>query len=301
MTRLWGAIEAGGTKFNCALVSARQRIVASDSVPTTDPVETLEAVIRFFRQRLGSSILEGIGIASFGPLNLDPFSDSYGLLTSTPKKGWSGVNPVRQLKTCFDVPIIIDTDVIGAALAEYHLGAARGLTDFCYITVGTGIGAGFMINDQPVHGLGHSEWGHIRIPHDLDADPFPGNCPFHGDCLEGLASGSALEARWGSPAQTLAPDHPAWDLEAHYLALALSNIIMTLAPQRIILGGGIMKQTRLFAAIRAQITQFLAGYMHIPSLEADENSYIVPPGCGQNAGILGAALLVQSRTGQGHD
>jgi fructokinase len=189
-------------------------------------------------------------VASFGPLDLNPRSPTYGCITSTPKPGWSDVDLVRPIRQAFNVPIGFDTDVNAAALAEWRWGAAQGLQSFVYLTIGTGIGGGGLINGQRMHGLIHPEMGHLRIPHDLAGDPFPGACPFHGDCLEGLASGPAFIARWGQPAETLPDDHPAWRLEAQYLSLALVNIICTLSPQRLILGGGVMQRQRLFPLIQ---------------------------------------------------
>jgi len=189
------------------------------------------------------------------------------------------------------LPVAFDTDVNAAALGEARWGAAQGLDTFLYLTVGTGIGGGGMANGRLLHGLIHPEMGHIRVPHDLRADPFSGGCPFHGDCLEGLASGPAMEARWGRRAETLPPEHAAWDLEAHYIALGLATWICTLSPQRIILGGGVMRQVHLFPRIRAQVLALLNGYIQAPEIMERVAEYIVPPGLGGDAGVLGAIAL----------
>ena len=190
-----------------------------------------------------------------------------------------------------NLPVAFDTDVNAAALGEKRWGAAQDVSDFIYLTIGTGIGGGGMINGALMHGLLHPEMGHIRIPHDRDRDPFPGACPWHGDCLEGLASGPAIARRWGLPADQLPPDHPAWDLEAHYLALGLVNFILTLSPQRLILGGGVMNQRQLFQKIRAEVQMLLAGYVQHPHILEEMDAYIVPPGLGDRAGVKGSLAL----------
>jgi fructokinase len=191
------------------------------------------------------------------------------------------------------LPVAFDTDVNAAALGEHQWGAAQGLDTFLYLTVGTGIGGGVMVHGQMLHGLLHPEMGHIRLPHDWQADPFPGHCPYHGDCLEGLAAGPALEARWGQSAPTLPAEHPAWSLEARYLALGLVTFICTLAPQRIILGGGVMQQTHLFLRLRQAVRQLLNDYIRVVALQEDLAAYIVPPLLGDQAGVLGALVLAQ--------
>ncbi len=190
-----------------------------------------------------------------------------------------------------------DTDVNVAAVGEAEWGAAQGLDTFLYLTIGTGIGGGGLVGGQLMHGLVHPEMGHIRVPHDMTADPFAGVCPFHGDCLEGLASGPAIESRWGRPAAELQPDHPAWDLEAQYLALALVNFICTLSPQRIIMGGGVMDQTQLFPLIRGKVQSLLADYIRAEAILARIDQYIVPPGLGNRSGVLGAIALAQRQVG----
>jgi len=223
---------------------------------------------------------------------LHPDSPTYGYITTTPKPGWRHTDLVGAIRRALDVPVKFETDVNAAALGEARWGAARGLDTFIYLTIGTGIGGGGLVSGKLMHGLVHPEMGHIRLPHDFARDPFPGVCPFHGDCLEGLASGPALEKRWGARAETLPPDHPAWDLQAHYLALALVNYTCTLSPQRIILGGGVMEQAHLFPRIRRKVLELLNGYVQSPALLENIDAYIVPPALGKRAGILGALALV---------
>ncbi len=292
---LYGGIEAGGTKFVCAVGTGPEDIRAETRFPTTSPQETIARAIRFFQEaqeRLGET-LSAVGIASFGPVDLIPTSPTFGYITSTPKPGWQNVDLLGEIRRGLGVPVGFDTDVNGAALAEGRWGAARGLDTFIYLTVGTGIGGGGMVGGRLIHGMLHPEMGHIRIPHDRERDPFAGCCPFHGDCLEGLACGPAIEQRWGARGETLPPDHPAWPLEAHYLALALANFICTLSPQRIILGGGVMNQRHLFPMIRREVQELLNGYIPTPPILRDIDAYIVPPALGERAGILGAIALAQ--------
>ena len=225
---LWGGIEAGGTKFVCAVATDANDILAESRFPTTTPAETIERAVAFFREHQGSGGLAALGIASFGPVDPNPNSPTFGTITTTPKPGWAHTDLAGAIGEALSVPVGFDTDVNGAALAEYRWGAAEGLDTFVYLTIGTGIGGGCVANGKLVHGLIHPEMGHIRVPHDRDHDPFPGVCPFHGDCLEGLAAGPAIESRWGQRAETLPADHPAWPLEANYLALGLVNIICCL-------------------------------------------------------------------------
>jgi fructokinase len=232
-------------------------------------------------------------VAAFGPLDPHPESPTYGFITSTPKPGWANVNVVGAIKRSLSVPIGFDTDVNGAALGEQRWGAARGLDTFIYLTIGTGIGGGAVVGGQPVHGMLHPEMGHIRLPHDWIADPFPGSCPYHGDCLEGMANGPAMERRWGQKAETLPADHPAWDLEATYLAHGLASLICTLSPQRIIMGGGVMQQPHLFPLVRAKTQALLNGYVQAPQILSDIEAYIVPPGLGSQSGMLGALVLAE--------
>jgi fructokinase len=293
---IYGGIEAGGTKFVCAVGTAPDDIRAKAQFPTTTPDETLGRAIEFFRSQPDE--LEAIGIASFGPVDPNPVSPTFGYVTTTPKPGWAQTDFAGIVRRALGVPVGFDTDVNGAALGEYRWGAALGLDTFIYLTIGTGLGGGGLVNGCPMHGLIHPEMGHIRVPHDWEADPFPGTCPYHGDCLEGLAAGPALEQRWGQPGATLAPDHPAWELEARYLALGLVNFITTLSPQRIIMGGGVMQQAQLFPLIRGKVRALLNKYVQSPAILEQIEGYIVPPGLGNLAGVLGAiALAEQARDG----
>jgi fructokinase len=290
---LWGGIEAGGTKFVCAVATGPDDIQAESRFPTTTPAETIGRAVAFFRQNQGSRGLAAIGIASFGPVDPNPNSPTFGHITTTPKPGWAHTDLAGAIREGLSVPVGFDTDVNGAALAEYRWGAAEGLDTFVYLTIGTGIGGGCVANGKLVHGLIHPEMGHIRVPHDRDRDPFPGICPFHGDCLEGLAAGPAIEARWGRRAETLPADHPAWSLEANYLALGLVNIICCLFPQRIILGGGVMEQAHLFPLVHSRVQELLNGYLKSPLILDRIDEYIVRPGLGNRAGVLGAIALAQ--------
>jgi fructokinase len=298
MGTLLAGIEAGGTKFVCALGSGPQDLRAQATFPTTHPEETIQRVAGFLEQGMAQhGPVAAIGVAAFGPLDPDPASPTYGYITSTPKPGWSNFNFIGALRQTYDLPVGFDTDVNGAALGEWRWGAAQGLNTFIYLTIGTGIGGGGLIQGQLMHGLIHPEMGHIRLPHDLQADPFPGSCPFHADCFEGLAAGPALERRWGRRAETLPDDHPAWDLEAHYIALGLANLVCTLSPQRIILGGGVMQQPQLFPRIRSRLQSLLNGYVQAPQILKDIDRYIVPPGLGSRAGVLGAIALAEKAAG----
>jgi fructokinase len=293
MTQLVGGVEAGGTKFVCAVGTGPTDIRAQTRFPTTTPEATLQQAIEFFRgQHFGQ--LAGIGVAAFGPLDLHPNSPTYGHITTTPKPGWSDTDLVGVLRQALNVPVRLDTDVNVAALGEWRWGVAQGLDTFIYLTIGTGIGGGGLVNGRLMRGLLHPEIGHVRVPHDVAADPFPGNCPFHADCLEGLASGPALEKRWGRHPESLPADHPAWPLEAHYLALALTNLICTLSPQRIILGGGVMEQRQLFPLIRAEAKTLLNNYIQASQILEGTDEYIVPPQLGAQAGMLGAIALAST-------
>jgi fructokinase len=292
MAQVLGGIEAGGTKFICALGTNDGDVQVQARFRTTTPNETIDRAIRFFRAQGGRiGKVEAIGIAAFGPLDLDPQSPTYGHITSTPKPGWASTDLLGGIRDALNVPVRIDTDVNAAALAEWRWGAARGLHSFVYLTIGTGIGGGGLVNGLPMHGLIHPEMGHIRVPHDRSVDPFLGRCPFHGDCLEGLASGPAMEERWHARPEMLPHDHPAWLLEAHYLALGLTNIICTLSPQRIIMGGGVMQQDHLFSLVRANVISLLNGYVQAAAILDQIDEYIVRPGLGVQAGILGALAL----------
>jgi len=293
MSVLYGGIEAGGTKFVCAVGTGPDDLRAEVRFPTTTPAETIGRAITFFREHQQDGPLAAVGIAAFGPLDPDPASPTFGYITTTPKPGWAHTDFAGEIRRALDVPVGFDTDVNVAALGEHRWGVAQGLDTFIYLTIGTGIGGGGLVNGQLMHGLIHPEMGHIRVPHDWQADPYPGWCPYHGDCLEGLANGPALEGRWGQPAETLPPDHPAWALEAHYLALALNNFICTLSPQRIILGGGVMEQPQLWPLVRQEVQALLNGYVQARAILEEIEGYIVPPGLGKRAGVLGALALAQ--------
>ena len=292
MAPLYGGIEAGGTKFVCAVGTGPDDVRADMQFPTTTPEETIGRAIDFLASF--PTKLAAVGIASFGPVDLSPASPTFGYITTTPKPGWANTDLAGLVGRALDLPVGFDTDVNGAALGEFRWGAARGLDTFVYLTIGTGIGGGGMVGGKLMHGLVHPEMGHMRLPHDREADPFEGVCPFHGDCLEGLATGPALEARWGQRGETLPPDHPAWPLEAHYLALAVANLVCTLSPQRIILGGGVMKEHHLFPLIRAEVQALLNGYVRAPEVLDDIDQFIVPPGLRGRAGVLGAIALAES-------
>jgi len=262
------------------------------TVPTTSPQATIDQIIAFFRDQAGRE-LSAVGIGSFGPVDLHPESPTFGFITSTPKVGWQQYDLAWTLYRALQVPIGFDTDVNAAAAGEARWGAGRGLPNFLYLTVGTGIGGGALVNGEVIHGLLHPEMGHIRIPHDLGADPFPGSCPYHKDCLEGLASGPAMQARWGQRAQDLPADHPAWALEAHYLALGLATWVCTVSPERILLGGGVMQQASLFPMIRQELLRLLNGYIDAKPLLNEIDSYVAPPELGSRAGVLGAMVLAE--------
>ncbi len=292
MTARYGGIEAGGTKFVCCVGAGPDDIEAETRFPTTTPEETLGRAVAFFRGH--GTDLAAVGVACFGPVDLDPASATYGHITTTPKPGWAWTDVVGTLRAELGVPVGFDTDVNGAALAEVRWGAGRGRDPFVYLTVGTGVGGGAIVNGAPLHGLVHPEMGHVRLPHDRGRDPFPGSCPFHGDCLEGLASGPALEQRWGRPAQALGPDHPAWALEAEYLGGLLADLVCVLSPQRIVLGGGVMAGPGLYARVRREMVRLLAGYVASPAILERSDDLVVPPGLGERSGRLGAMALAEA-------
>lgn len=282
-----GAIEAGGTKMVCAVGDETGRITERAVFPTLSPKETMPALIGFFASRA----IQALGAASFGPLDLNPSSARFGYITATPKRLWIDYPLLPVLKKALSVPIGLDTDVNGAALGEARLGAAKGLSSCLYVTVGTGIGGGVVIGGAPVHGLMHPELGHILLKPDPD-DPMPrGVCPYHESCLEGLASGPSIEKRWGKSAQELAKDHPAWRLEAEYLAQMCVDAMMMFSPEKIILGGGVMHQAHLYPLIRERVKALLNGYIRADAFRDGLDNYITAPGLGDHAGITGALLL----------
>jgi fructokinase len=278
MPRL-GGIEAGGSKFKCAAGSGPEDADIAE-FPTTTPEETLGRVADFFKTR---DPVQAIGIASFGPIDPNPESHTYGYITSTPKRGWRDFDFAGTVRRLLGIPVAFDTDVNAAALAESRWGAGIGIRNFVYITVGTGIGGGGLVDGRLLHGRLHPEMGHLRVPHDRARDPFAGNCSYHGDCLEGLAAGPAIQARWGAAGLLLPDGHPAWDLEAEYLALGIMSWTCVLSPERIVLGGGVMQREELFPKIRVRLSELLNGYLESPE--------IVPPKLGTSAGVLGAIAL----------
>ena len=285
----YGGIEAGGTKWVCAVADRPAELLKTEAFPTTGPGETVRRAVRFFTE---NGPVGALGVGAFGPVDIRPASPTWGTITTTPKPGWADTDLVASLRAGLGVPIALDTDVNAAALGEWRQGAAAGLDTFCYITVGTGIGGGAVAGGRIVHGLLHPEFGHMRIPHDRARDPFDGICPYHGDCLEGLASGEAIRQRWGRAGQELSGS-AAWELEAEYLALALVNVICVLSPQRIIIGGGVAKQPRLLPLARQRVRELLAGYLRAPELTEPDaiERYIVPPGLGDSSGVIGAIEL----------
>jgi fructokinase len=290
MERLFGAIEAGGTKFICAVGTGPDDL-DTRRFSTTTPEETIAKSVDFFKRQTSAKELSAIGIASFGPVDPDKSSSTYGYITSTPKPGWANTNFVGMMKDALDTPIRFDSDTNGAALGEHRWGAGKGLSDFIYLTIGTGFGGGAIANGELVHGMMHPEMGHIHIPKRAD-DNYEGSCPFHGNrCIEGLASGPAIEGRWGRRGASIESGHEAWELEAHYISLALVNYICTFSPQRLVLGGGVMAQQQLFPMIREKVTAILNGYIRSPRILEKIDEYIVPPAFGNRAGIVGAVAL----------
>ncbi len=287
---LVAAIEAGGTKFVCAVGHGPEDI-EEVRFPTTCPEETISRSIEFFidaQERKGK--VNAIGIGTFGPADVNPESATFGHIKNTPKADWANTDLASPIRAALDgIPLAFETDVNAAAWGEGKWGSAKGLNDFIYITVGTGIGGGAVSNGKIVHGISHPEMGHLRIPRDESVDPFGGCCPFHGDCLEGLASGTALQQRWSQNPSELPPEHSAWELQSSYLADAIINITLTLSPERFILGGGVMDQEHLFPMVRERVTSRLAKYINVPEPE----KFIVPPGLGAQAGVLGSLALAQ--------
>ena len=292
MKRLFGGIEAGGTKFVCMIAAGPEQVVEEKRFPTTSPDETIQKANSFFASYAQRGELAAVGIASFGPLDLNPASPTYGYITSTPKPDWNYVDLHGLVARALGLPTAFDTDVNAAAFGEHYWTEGNNQLDpFVYVTVGTGIGMGVLANGRPLHGLVHTEAGHFVIPHDRQKDPFPGICPYHGDCLEGLASGPAINRRWGQIAETLPDSHPAWELEAEYIALALMNLIYAYSPERIVLGGGVSQHAGLHATVRRKVQQGLNGYIQSPILLNGMDKYIVPPSLGNRSGVLGAIAM----------
>ncbi|MBN1452145.1 MAG: ROK family protein [Anaerolineales bacterium] len=286
---LYGGIEGGGTKFVCAVGSDPETIVDEIRFPTTTPAETIQRVCDFCAPYLRQ--LHGIGLGSFGPVDIDPNSPTYGFITTTPKPGWANTNILGMLREQLKVPIAMDMDVAAAAMGEFKWGASKGLDPSLYLTIGTGIGGGFIVGGKPFRGLVSLEMGHIRIPHDLELDPFREACPYHGDCFEGLASGPAIQARMGKRAEIIANGDPFWELEAGYLAFALANYIFTFAPKKIVISGGVMQKGFLLEKTRRKVLQLLNNYLNHELLTDNIEDYIVPPALGNRSGVLGAIAL----------
>lgn len=295
MSTRFGAIEAGGTKFVCAVGSGPQDITERLRVDTTSPEETLGAVLEFFSTHRPAAM----GVASFGPLELRRSHPHYGFITTTPKLEWSNTDLAGPLRTTLGVPIGFDTDVNGAALGEGRWGAAQGLSTHVYVTVGTGIGGGAVVNGRIAHGLVHAEMGHLSVRR-MPGDDFAGTCPFHGDCFEGMASGPSMAARWGTPAETLSGNDlsTAINIEAHYIAEGLRNIVYAIAPERIIVGGGVSAISGLIAAVRGKLASSLAGYPGLP--EHLEDEFVTRPGLGDKSGISGAFALAERALAELH-
>ncbi len=294
MDKLYGGIEGGGTKFICLAASDPDHIQQQVRIQTTTPDETFDKIVDFFQPYIRSGQIDTVGIGCFGPLDLDPGSKTYGFITDTPKQRWSNEDILGRLQRSLKAKVVIDTDVNAAGLGEFTWGAGQGINSLLYLTVGTGIGGGYIQEGKALHGLSHPEMGHIRIPHDLKRDPFPGACPHHGDCLEGLICGPALEQRFGMRGEAIPEDDHFWELEAEYISMALTNFIYTLIPQRIVLGGGIMKRQILFPLIRRKVAELLNNYASHNGLIGDFEKYIVPPKLGDLSGSLGAIALARA-------
>lgn len=281
------AIELGGTKIVVAIGTRGGEVIEEYRFPTTSPVETLGVAINWLRER---GTPQRVGIAAFGPLGLVKGRENYGKVLATPKQGWSDFSLTDTLATAFpQAKLVLDTDVNAAALAEAKIGAASGLDDVAYITIGTGIGGGILSGGHLIHGALHPEFGHLKVPR-KPGDEFAGVCPFHVDCLEGLASGPAIAARWGMPADKLSSDHPAWDTQAWYLAHGVLSLLAVVSPSRVIVGGGVSQAEGLHDKINGRLREIAAGYFP-PAMEPD---YVVPPALGQEAGIRGALLLTDT-------
>jgi fructokinase len=287
--QLYGGIEAGGTKFICTVAETpTAEPVETISIPTTTPAETIGQALEFFKRYS----LKGLGVASFGPVDLHLSSATYGYITATPKPGWRDADLLGPLKAALNVPIGFDTDVNGAALGEWRYGGGQGTSSVVYFTVGTGIGGGVVIEGQMVHGLMHPEMGHIPVRRHPD-DTYEGNCPYHDDCLEGMACGPAIKGRWGKSANELPINHIAWEFEAHYLAQATSTVLYTISPERVIFGGGVMHQMQLFPMIRKKLVELINGYIQEPALLEHADSLVIPPALGDRAGATGALELAR--------
>jgi fructokinase len=293
--KLYGGIETGGTWCVCAVGSGPDEIVSEEQFATAEPAQTLARIVEFFRR---AQPLEAIGVGSFGPVDLDRESPTWGYVTTTPKPGWQQTAVAPVLADRLGVPVAFENDVAAAAVGEHRWGAGQGVRALCYLTIGTGIGAGLLIDGKPWHGLVQPEVGHLRIQHDRDREPFAGICPVHGDCWEGLASGPAIEARWNVAPAELADDHPAWEIEADHLAMGILSIVMVASPERVIIGGGVMDRPPLLGMVRRRLRELVGGYLQTPLLGESIDSYLVRPWLGDRAGVLGAIALAQAAAGE---
>ena len=287
----YGGIETGGSKWECAIGTGPDDLRTTATIATTAPAETIGRAVAFF-EREGP--VAAVGIGSFGPVDQKLASPTWGHITTTPKPGWAHTDIGQEIRRRLSVPVAFDTDVNAAALGEHRWGAAQGLDTFCYITVGTGIGGGGMARGRLLHGLVHPEFGHMRIPHDREADPFPGACPYHGDCWEGLASGRAIQARWKRPPTELADVEAVWELQARYLALGVVNVLCVLSPERIIVGGGVMRQPGLLPRVHREVQALMNGYMELAAVNDGIADYVTLPALTPLSGVLGAIALAQT-------
>lgn len=283
---LIGGIEAGGTKMVCAVGDENGVILDRVSFPTRQPEETFADMIAYYKDK----DIKALGIGCFGPVDLNRKSKTYGYITKTPKAGWSNCNIVGAFEEALGVPVGFDTDVNGAVLGEVTWGAAKGLDSAIYITIGTGVGVGVFVNGGLLHGLVHPEGGHILLMKH-PKDTYEGKCPFHKTCMEGLAAGPSIEARWGKKAVELADRDEVWEMEAYYIAQAITDYIVTYSPQKIILWGGVMHQEKLFGMVRKEVQRLLNGYVAHEMITDTIDQYIVPPALGEDPGIKGAIKL----------
>lgn len=299
--KIFGAVEMGGTKVTAIAAKDLKSIISKKVFPNLSPRETMQDLFGFFRSIAAeeNSEYQAIGVGSFGPLDLNPDSRTFGYITSTPKQGWQFYNIKHEIESTLNSKVYLETDVNASALGEFFLYPKNKIQNLVYITISTGIGAGIIINGKIVHGLVHPEFGHIRIPHDFRQDPFPGLCPYHRDCFEGLASSPALAERWHQPVEKIPIDHVAWELEAEYIAHAVANLICTISPEIIILGGDVMHHNQLLDMVHVKTRNVLNGYIKSKSLDENINDYIVSPRLKGDSGILGALSMAihESKTG----
>jgi fructokinase len=287
---IYAGVELGGTKCVAILARGPKDVLAKTTVSTTSPQETLGRIEGVLLDWKTSHGFDALGIASFGPIDLDRKSPTFGHMLATTKPGWAGADVAPRLERSTGVPTALDTDVNGAALAEINWGAGRGLEDFAYITVGTGVGVGLIVNGKPTRGFGHCELGHVRVPR-LPGDQWPGSCSFHGDCVEGLASGTALKARLGDRLEELEPDDPVWESVAWTLAQLCHAIVAAAAPRRIAIGGGVIdRQPHLLGLIQKKLVESLNGYVSLPT----DGDYVRAPELGSDAGPMGAIALAMT-------